>query len=141
MWVHKVDNGAMNKNIKETQRQVLISTTGAYRISHFQALCVISNSQPIHIKLKEIQELYKRARGLVNETKAQIRTRSKEKPKVPPPPHKQSGPRTLGSPTNLSRWVSIYYREFGCVKCLVGFCMKPSVSWYMQLYYYIFRRA
>lgn len=88
MWVHKVDNGAMNKNIKETQRKVLISTTGLYRISPLQALCIIAYSQPFHIKLKEIQELDDRAKGLVNETKAQIRTRSKEKAKSAPPPTK-----------------------------------------------------
>lgn len=80
----------MNKNIKETQRQVSISTTGASRISPLQALCVISSSQPIHIKLKEIQELDDRARGLVNETKAQIRIRSKEKAKSAPPPPPQT---------------------------------------------------
>lgn len=86
--MHKVDNGTMNKNIKETQRQVVIRTTGAYRISRLQVLCVISNSQPIHIKLKEIQELDDRARGLVNETKAQSAHDPKKNPKVslPPPP-------------------------------------------------------
>lgn len=82
VWVHKVrvDNWAMNKKIKETQRQVLIiSTTGAYRTSPLQALCVISNNQLIHIKLKEIKELGEIAREQVNETKEQIRTRSLER--------------------------------------------------------------
>lgn len=32
-WAHKINNWAVKKNFKETQRQVLISTTGAYRTS------------------------------------------------------------------------------------------------------------
>lgn len=74
-WIHKIDHWSIVKNLKETQRQVLINTTGANRTSPLQALCVVSNNPPIHLKLKEIQELSNRVRGPNNETKAQITPR------------------------------------------------------------------
>lgn len=76
VWIQKVDNTAIKKNIKETQRQVLISTTGAYRTSPFQDLCVIFNNPPINWELIEIKELGDRAKGRLNETKTQIRQRT-----------------------------------------------------------------
>lgn len=74
-WIHILEHCAIAKNLKETQRQVLINTTGAYRTSPLQALCVISNNPLILIKLKESQEQSDRARGLTQETRVQIRTR------------------------------------------------------------------
>lgn len=66
---------AILKNLKETQRQVLINTTSAYRTSPLQALCVVTNNSPIHLKLKQINELSNGARGPNNDTKAQITAR------------------------------------------------------------------
>lgn len=73
LWIKKVDDWAIEKNIKDTQIQVLISTTGAYRTSPLQALCVIFNNPPINCKLIEIKELGDRAKGRLNETRTQIR--------------------------------------------------------------------
>lgn len=74
-WIHRLEHWAIAKNLKETQRQVLINTTGAYRTSPLQALCIISNNPLILIKLKESQEQSDRARGLTQETRVKIRTR------------------------------------------------------------------
>lgn len=76
VWIQKVDNWAIQKTIKETQRQVIISTTGAYRTSPLQALCVISNNPPINYKLIEIKELGDRAKGRLNGNKTQIGQRT-----------------------------------------------------------------
>lgn len=73
-WIHKIDHWSIVKNLKETQ-QVLTNFIGAYRTPPLQALCVVSNNPPIHLKLKEIQELSNRVRGPNNETKAQITSR------------------------------------------------------------------
>lgn len=78
-WFHRLTNYAILKNLKETQRQVLINTTGAYRTSPLQALCVISNNTLLHLKLSEIYELTERKMGLRPETKAEIRNRTLEK--------------------------------------------------------------
>lgn len=42
-WHHRLAHWAIAKNLKETQRQVLITTTGDYKTSPLQALCVIYN--------------------------------------------------------------------------------------------------
>lgn len=74
-WTVKIYHWSIVKNLKETQRQVLTNFTGAYRTSPLQALCVVSNNPPIHLKLKKIQELSNKVRGPNNETKAQITSR------------------------------------------------------------------
>lgn len=52
LWIQKlVDNWAIQEHIKETLRQVLISTTGAYRTSPLQTVYVISNKPPINCNL------------------------------------------------------------------------------------------
>lgn len=78
-WMHRLEHWAIAKNLKETQRQVLINTTGGYRTSPLQALCTISNNLPIHIRLAEIKELSERAQGIRNETKQEIKARMLEK--------------------------------------------------------------
>lgn len=57
---------------------MLINTMGAYQTSPLQALCLISTNPPIPLKLAEINSLKDRARGLTNDTKATIKSRTLE---------------------------------------------------------------
>lgn len=77
-WKHRIENWVVNKNVRETQRLVLINTMGAYKTSPLQAPCLISNNPPIPLKLAEINSLGDRAGGLTNDTKATIKSRTLE---------------------------------------------------------------
>lgn len=64
-WSHRLTNYAIVKILKETQRQVLINTTGAYRTSPLLALCILTNNPPNVFKLREMNALRMRALGRI----------------------------------------------------------------------------
>lgn len=74
-WQHRLAYWAIAKKLKETQRQVLIKTMGAYGTSPLQDLSVISNNPPIRFKLVEQSELRDKARGLIEDSKKDVFSR------------------------------------------------------------------
>lgn len=72
-WIHRINNVHLKRNLRTSQRQVLLSITGAYRTTSFLALTVVMNATPIDLRLKELHEVRRLNKNLRQGTQGQIK--------------------------------------------------------------------
>lgn len=74
-WIHRLDHSHIAQKLRDAQRQVLISITGAFRTSPLSALSVITNNLPLHLKLKFDYDCWKIKRGQLEGSRRDVMER------------------------------------------------------------------
>lgn len=72
VWEQRLRHSHVLPKVRESQRQVLINITGVYRTTSLQALCALTTSLPVYLKLQMGLDTWRAKRGLIEEHRTDI---------------------------------------------------------------------